>query len=152
MRSRIVATLALMGLLTVTAIPLTASANDKATCLHEPAWGYSNPNMYRSWRQLHCGYGYNQSYFGGSQNYFGNGGWRPVAPAYGQVSPGYNQFAPAYSQYQGPRYYSNGWNNAYRTNAWNDAYRSNGLNNAYRANRVQNWHERLFHYDHHAHH
>lgn len=129
MRSRILATLALMGLL-MTAIPLTASANDRTTCSHEPAWGYSNPNMYRSWRQLHCGYGYNQNYFGGGQNYFG----RSFAPAYGQVAPGYNRYAPAYSQYQGPRYYNNGWNNAYR------------------ANHAHSWGERLFHHDHYVHH
>jgi len=123
-----------MGLL-MTAIPLTASAHDKATCSNEPGWGYQHPNWYQSWWQKNCGspYGYNQNYFGSGQNYFGNGGRLPFAPAYSQAAPGYSQYAPAYSQYQGPRYYNNGWRNKYR------------------ANGAHSWRERLFHHDHHEH-
>jgi hypothetical protein len=123
MRSRILAALAFTGLL-MTAIPLTASAHDKATCSHEPVWGYQHPNWYKGWRQKNCGsgYGYNQNYFGngaGWQNYFGNGG-------------GGFPFAPAYSQYEGPRYYDNGQYN-------NDRYnRDDGWRGGWRAQH-QHW-------------
>jgi hypothetical protein len=98
MRSKITAALAFAGLLMM-AIPLTASANDQATCMHKPGWGYSKPSLYRNWRQLHCGgrYGYNRNPL---QNYLG-GGLLPFAPAYNQAAPGYGygQYAPAYNQY-----------------------------------------------------
>lgn len=131
MRSKITAALAFAGLLMM-AIPLTASANDQATCTHKPGWGYAKPKMYRNWRQLHCGgYAYNQ-------NYLGNGGWLPfasgynqTAPIYAPVAPVYSQaapvYAPAYGRYQGPRYFNNG---------------------AYRAARAHSWRERHFHHDH----
>lgn len=84
MRSRILAAVAFAGLL-MTAIPLTASAHDKATCSHEPAWGYTHPNWYRGWWQNNCG-----SRYGYSPEYFGNGGgWWSNPPAYGYGAPRY---------------------------------------------------------------
>ncbi len=81
MKSKLLAILAFAGLLMI-AVPFTASANDKATCGHEPAWGYQHPNWYKGWWQKNCswrygnGHGrYKQNYL---QNYFGNGGgWVP---------------------------------------------------------------------------
>jgi hypothetical protein len=113
MRSKILAAFAFTGLL-MTAIPLTASARDTANCWTKPAWGYQHPNLYKSWRRLHCGAGYgNQgNYFGnGGGNYFGNGGgWWPTAPAYTQY-----QGAPYYDRDE--RYEDEGWGD--RGHGWN---------------------------------
>ena len=97
MRSKILAAVAFAGLLMM-AIPMTASANDRATCSHEPGWGYTHPNLYRSWWQDHCasyGYGYRPDYF------VNGGGWWSNPPVYGP-------------RYVAPRYvyngrYSNDW-------------------------------------------
>ncbi len=131
MRSRVLAAVAFTGLL-MTAIPLTASANDQATCWHEPAWGYQHPNWYRGWWRTHCGRssGYNR-------NHFGNGGGR---------------WPFAYSQYEGPRYcdgderYDN--DDSYdRDKGWRGGRRAEHQHWD-RDHDGDRWHERHFRHDH----
>lgn len=114
MRSKILATVAFAGLL-MTAIPLTASANDRATCTNRPGWGYTHPNLYRNWWQDHCGgYGYSPEYFGNG------GGWWSNQPVYRP-------------QYVAPRYVYNG---RYRNDWYRNDRRFDGIHNGPRAPRI----------------
>jgi hypothetical protein len=101
MKSKLLAMVAFAGLLMI-AVPFTASANDKATCGHEPAWGYQHPNWYKGWWQKNCSWQYGNGRGRYNQNYFGNGGgWVPYT-------------------YAQPRYYYNDHDadDGYASNHW----------------------------------